>query len=109
MAAEKYGPLKGHILRRAPMRLALHGPLRDRLVEMVVEEWPTGCEPGRLEEVLRARVSVRLRQKYGSVMAIILLSALANLVIRLIVEWWFSADVHRVMIADWAAHARRVA
>ena len=107
MASEKYGPVKAYVLRRGPMRLALHGPLRDRLVEMAVEEWPVGCDPDRIEEVLRARMGMRLREQYGSVVAIILLSALANIVVRLVLEWWFSRESHQVLMYGWARQAQR--
>lgn len=101
MAATKFGPLKAFVLRRAPMRLALHGSLRDRLVEQVVENWPVGCPPDRLEEVIRARMTVRLREQYGSVVAVFILSALANVIIRLILDWWFSAPENRTLMAEW--------
>lgn len=102
MAATKFGPLKAFVLRRAPMRLALHGSLRDSLVEQIVEEWPVGCQPDRIEEVVRARMSVRLRERYGSVVAVFILSALANVLIRIILEWWFSAPENRTLMAEWA-------
>ena len=109
MGTEKYAPLKAYVLRRGSMRLALHGPLRDRLVEQVVEEWPVGCPPDRIEEVLRARMSVRLRGQHGSVIAVVLLSTLANLIIRLVVEWWFSRESHQVLLYGWARQAQRPA
>jgi len=102
MAAEKYAPLKAYVLRKGPMRLALHGTLRDALIEQIVEEWPSGCLPDRLEEVLRARIAVRLRSKYGSVLAVFLLSALANVLIRLVIEWWFSKDANRALMSGWS-------
>jgi hypothetical protein len=88
------------------MRLALHGPLRDRLVEQIVEEWPVGCQVDRIEEVLQARMSVRLRERYGSVVAVFLLSALANLIIRLVIDWWLENEAHRVLMAGWSQEAR---
>ncbi len=106
MAAAKYGPLKAFILRRGSMRLALHGPLRDRLVEQIVEEWPVGCQVDRIEEVLQARMSVRLRERYGSVVAVFLLSALANLIIRLVIDWWLENEAHRVLMAGWSQEAK---
>lgn len=101
MAAEKLGPLKSYVLRRAPVRLSMHGRLRDSLVEMVVEEWPVGCRPDRIEEVLKARVAVRLRERYGSVIAIFIVSALANVIVKLIIEWWFSRAENRTLMAEW--------
>ena len=101
MAAEKLSTLKAYVLRRAPVRLSMHGRLRDSLVEMVVEEWPVGCQPDRIEEVIKARVAVRLREQYGSVIAIFVISALANVIIKIIVEWWFSRAENRTLMAEW--------
>lgn len=101
MAAKKFAPLKAFVLRRSPMRLAMHGNLRDRIIEHVVEDWPIGCPQDRLEEVIRARMSVRLRERYGSVIAMFILSALANVVIRLILDWWFSSPQNRTLMAEW--------
>lgn len=103
MAATKFAPLKAWILRRAPMRVSLHGALRDRLVEQIVEDWPTGCPPDRIEEVAQARMQVRLRDRYGSVIAVFVISALANILIRLVVEWWFSHQANRVLMAEWSS------
>jgi len=101
-----YRPLKDFVSRRGGLRLAMHGGLRDRIVEMVVREWPDGCPPDRLEEVVRSRVSVRLKQQYGSVIAIFLLSALAQVVIKLIIEWWFDRESHRVLMYGWSRAAQ---
>lgn len=106
MAAEKYAPLKGYVLRRGAMRLALHGRLRDRLIDYIVEDWPANCPTDRIEEILAARISIRLREQYGSVIAVVLLSALANLVIRLVVEWWFEKESHRVLMNGWSEQCR---
>jgi hypothetical protein len=105
-ATPRYGPLKSFVLRKGSMRLALHGFLRDRLIEQIVQDWPVGCPPNRLEEVVRARMTVRLREKYGSVLAVFLLSTIANLVIRLVIEWWFASEANRVVMAGWASEAR---
>lgn len=103
MAAQKLGPLKAFVLRRAPMRLALHGSLRDQLVEQIVDDWPVGCPPDRMEEVIRAKMSIRLRERYGSVVAFFILSAIANIVIRLILDWWLSAPENRTLMAEWSS------
>ena len=101
-----YRPLKAYIAKRGGMRLAMHGPLRDRIVEMIVEEWPAGCPADRLEEVVKARVSVRLRKKYGSVVAMFLLSMLAQAIIKLVIEWWFARESHRVLLVGWSSAAQ---
>jgi hypothetical protein len=101
-----YRPLKSFVAARGGMRLAMHGGLRDKIVEAIVEEWPEGCPADRLEEVVRARVSVRLRKRYGSVIAVFLLSMLAQAVIKLVIEWWFSRESHRVLMVGWSRAAQ---
>jgi hypothetical protein len=51
-------------------------------------------------------MAVRLRERYGSVVAVFLLSALANLIIRLVIDWWLENEAHRVMLAGWAQEAK---
>lgn len=100
-----YASLKRHVERAGGIRLSMHGRARDRLVEMAVEEWPVGCEPVHLEEVLAARLRRRVRQEYGSVVAMILIGVVVNLVVKLIVEWWFQKTSHRVLMEGWNAVA----
>ena len=100
-----YRPLKEYVARRGGTRLALHGDLRDRLVEWAVEEFPTDCPPDKAEEVLRARLKVRIRKQYGSVMAMILIGVLVNVITRLILEWWFEKKSHRVLMEGWKLNA----
>ncbi len=101
-----YQPLKSRVRQRGGMRLAMHGALRDQLVEAAIEEWPAGCEAGRIEEVLRARLMIRARKKYGSVIAIILLSAFINALVRIIIDWWMERDSHRVLMTGWNRRAK---
>ena len=101
-----YRPLKAFVAKRGGVRLAMHGGLRDRIVETIVEEWPSGCPADRLEEVVKARVSVRLRQRYGSVVAMFLLSMLVNAVVKIIIEWWFARESHRVLMVGWSSAAQ---
>jgi hypothetical protein len=100
-----YRPLKEYVARRGGTRLALHGNLRDRLVEWAVEEFPTDCPADKAEEVLRARLRVRVRKQYGSVMAMILIGVLVNVITRLILEWWFEKRSHRVLMEGWHLNA----
>jgi hypothetical protein len=106
MAEAKYAPLKAFILRRGPMRLTLHATLRDRLVDQIVEDWPIGCPPDRLEEVILARLSVRLRERHGSIVALFLIGLLAQVIVRLILEWWFEKNSHRILLTGWAHNAQ---
>jgi hypothetical protein len=101
-----YRPLKSYVAANGGLRLAMRASLRDRLVEQIVEDWPTDCPPDRLEEVVRARVSVRLRQQYGGVVAMFLLSMIAQVVIKLVIEWWFSRQSHRVLMHGWSSAAQ---
>lgn len=101
-----YRPLKSFVATRGGLRLAMRASLRDRIVEQIVEGWPVDCAPDRLEEVVRAKVSVRLRQQYGSVVAMFLLSILAQVIIKLVIEWWFSRQSHRVLMVGWASAAQ---
>lgn len=105
--ASSYSPLKSFVARRAGMRLAMHGRLRDRLTEIIVEEWPVGCKPEHLEEVLRAKVSRRVRERYGSVLAMFLISVLVNSLVKIVIEWWFAREAHRVLLIGWAQNAAK--
>ena len=100
-----YRPLKEFVARRGGTRLALHGGLRDKLVEWAVEEFPIDCPPDRAEEVLKARLNVRIRRNYGSVMAMILIGVLVNVITRLVLEWWFERRSHRVLMEGWHRNA----
>ena len=105
MADAQYRALKSFVARKAGMRLAMHARLRDRLTEIIVEEWPVGCPPEHLEEVIRAKVALRVREKYGSVLAMFLISVLVNALVKIVVEWWFARDSHRVLMVGWAQNA----
>lgn len=102
-----YRPLKAFVAARSSTRLRLHAPLRDKLVEAIVEEWPVGCPPERIEEVVSARMRIRLREQYGSVVAMFLLSILVNALVKLIIEWWFDRESHRVLMVGWANQASK--
>lgn len=101
-----YRPLKSFVAAKGGARLRLHAPLRDRLVDWIVEEWPIGCPPDRIEEVVVARMKVRLREQYGSVIATFLVTVLVNAIVRLVIEWWFNRESHRVLMRGWASEAR---
>lgn len=102
----RYRPLKDYVSRKGGLRLALHGGTRDRLVEMAVEEFPRDCRADKLEEVLRARMAIRIRRQYGSVVATFLISVLVNIIARAVIDWWFSRMSHRVLMEGWVAQAR---
>lgn len=101
-----YRPLKAFVAARGGSRMRMHGPLRDRLVEMAVEEFPTDASAEHVEEVLNARMRVRVRQQYGSVIAVFLISVLVNQLVRLIIEWWLARNSHRVLMHGWSLGAK---
>ena len=102
----RYRPLVDYVARKGGLRLAMHGGLRDQIVEAIVEDWPSDCPIERVEEVVRARMAVRLRKRYGSVLATLLLSAFANMIIRLVLDWWFERRSHRVLMDGWRLNAQ---
>lgn len=104
-----YEPLKKRVIRAGGLRLAMHPQLRDQMTEAAVLDWPTGCDEDKIEDVLRARLTIRARQKYGSVLAVILLSAFINAIVRIVIEWWRERDSHRVLMSGWSKRAKEAA
>lgn len=102
---DRYRPLKDYVAREGGIRLAMHGSLRDQLVEMAVEEFPADAPPDKVEEVLAARLRLRVKEKYGSVILAILIQVAVNLVVKLVVEWWRKRHPHKVLMEGWRAQA----
>jgi hypothetical protein len=100
-----YKPLKSYVSKRGGIGMAAHSRLRDRLVDMAVEEWPADCEPNMIHDVLKARMRIRVRKEYGSVLAMFIIGVLVNAIAKIVVEWWFSRDSHRVLMAGWNQQA----
>lgn len=100
-----YRPLKNYVARRGGLRLAMHARLRDSLVDAAVEEFPATASPLYVQDVLQARLRIRVRKKYGSVLAMLLLSAFVNVVVRLVIEWWLDRNSHRVLMEGWHRNA----
>jgi hypothetical protein len=100
-----YAALKSFVARRGGHRLAMHRSARDRLVEIAVEEFPVGADPSRIEEVLRAKVRIRVREQYGAILASIIIGVMVNLIVRLVIEWWFENRSHQVLMEGWRALA----
>ena len=107
MADSQYRSLKSYVAKRGGFRLGMHGTMRDRLVETIVEEWPETCHPDRIEEVVRARVGLTIRKRYGSILAMFLIGVLVNAIVRLVLEWWLARDAHRVLMAGWSRNAQQ--
>lgn len=107
MLDASYRPLKDYVARRGGVRLAMHGRLRDQLVEAAVTDWPIGCDSDKVDDVVMARLRTKVRSQYGSVMAMLLISVVANIVGRLVLEWWRKRHSHRVLLEGWATQAQR--
>ena len=103
---EKYKVLKDYVCRQGGIRVLMHGPLRDQLIEWAVEDFPADADPERMAEVLSARLRIRAREKYGSVIAAILISVLAELIVKAIIAWWQKRQAHRVLLIGWQEQAR---
>lgn len=106
MPEARYQPLRQWVIRSGGVRLALHPALRDQLVDWAVEEFPADAPPERIEEVLSARLRLRARDKYGSVIAAILISVLAQLIVKAIVAWWKKNHSHKVLMYGWQEQSR---
>lgn len=73
------------VVRGSGIRLAGQRRFARRCCEWVAAEWP-GPDEEMVAEIIRRRA----REEYGSVVAAIFVSVLANLIARLIVQWWKS-------------------
>jgi hypothetical protein len=96
-------PLKSWVSKRGGIRLASHSKLRDQLVDWAIESWPAGDD--RLEETLKARLAIRTKEKYGSVLAAFLIPVFVNVIVHLIVKWWESRRENRLLMEQWVAEA----
>jgi hypothetical protein len=92
---DTYEPLKKFVSRAGGIRLSTHPALRDQLVEWAVEEFPADAPPERMEEVLSARIRLR-----------ILISVLAQLIVKAVIAWWQKRNAHRVLLVGWQEQAR---
>jgi len=106
---QDYSALKGVVAQRGGARLAIHGGLRDQIVDMIVLEWPDGCDDDKISEVLRARCGIRLKKKYGSVIAMFLIGVLANFIIAIVIEWWRNRRSNKVLMTGWSVRAKAAA
>lgn len=106
MSDADYQTLKKYVARSGGMRLAMHGQLRDQLVEMAVEDFPFDAPDDKRVEVLAARLRLRARERYGSVVIMLLVSVLANIIARLVIEWWKKHHSHKVLLYGWSKNAK---
>ena len=105
-ARERYTPLRNFVKRNGGIRVAAHGALRDQLIDWAVEEFPSDAPPDRMEEVLAARLRVRGREKYGSIILSILLGVMVQIIVHYIVEWWKRHHSHQVLMEGWQRAAK---
>ena len=103
---QAYRPLREFVSREGGIRVSMHGPLRDQLVDWCVEDFPVDAPPDRMEQVLLARIRIRARERYSSVIAALLISVLAQLIVRLVVEWWKRHHSHKVLMYGWQRAAQ---
>ena len=102
-----YRPLKAFVAHRGGVRIRLHGELSDKIVEAIVVDWPVSCQPDRLEEVVLARLKVRLRRNRSRIAAAFLMAAVGSQIARLAVDWYFERQSHRVLMVGWATQAQK--
>jgi hypothetical protein len=101
-----YRPLRAYIAKNADPRLSWHARVRDCVIEGIVASWPISCPPQQIEDVLTARLRVRLRKTHGGVGSAFVMSVAGTPCIRLAIEWWFSKEAHRVLMDGWAKKAQ---
>ena len=53
------------------------------------------------------RVAGKPAAAADGVVAMLLLSAFINVIVKLVMEWWFERDSHRVLMRGWAMKAQR--
>lgn len=108
MLDSDYRPLKAYVARRGGYRLACRSRLRDQIVDQIVSDWPVDCPVEAIDNVVRAKAAIRVKNKYGTgIVATLLLSAFINVIVRLVMEWWFDRDSHRVLMRGWAMKAQQ--
>lgn len=106
-ANQNYTPLKQFVAQKGGLRLSVQHRLRDRLVDWAVEDFPLDADDEHGEQVLAARLRLRVRQQYGgSLVAMALVSIIANLIARLVWEWWKKRHSHRVLLHGWSQRAK---
>ena len=103
-----YSPLRRYVSEVGGMKANLHPRLRDQLVDWAVEEFPIHASDDRGAQVLAARLRIRLRKhgQYESLLAVALVSILANLIAKLVWEWWNKRQSHRVLMVGWQRAAQ---
>lgn len=97
-----YTPLKSFVRRHGGFRVSMHGALTDSLIDAIVEDWPSGCSMENLEEVVAARVGLRLRGRYSPLAARVVAVVVVVPLVRLVCDWYCNAPGHRVLMDGWS-------
>lgn len=103
----KYRPLKDFVAKHGGLRLSMHPRLREQLVDMAVEEFPFDASDAAAVEVLTARLTVRARKQYGSILVLVFITAAGAIVAKLIWEWLRKRHAHRVLLMGWQEAAKK--
>ncbi len=95
--ADSFANLEREFYAGLPKRKYLAGRRRCReLAEMVVQEF----QPGDSFEMIRESVREKAKERYGSVMLLILAPLIGELV-RMFVQWWISKHWHQELAIRW--------
>lgn len=101
----KYAELHEYIIVNGDIRLSVNRPLRDKIINMVVEEWPVGCREDELAQVLMDRIAGRLAGQYASVILTFILYILVSQVVQLAIEWFLERLANRELMMQYHAQA----
>jgi len=101
---QDYAPLKRFVRERGGFRLAARARFRDQCVDWAVADWPGDVDG--LEGRLRERLVARTEERYGSILATLLIGIAVNLICHLIVEWWRQRQLNRTLMATWCYAAK---
>ena len=100
-----YAALKRHVERAGGIRLAMHGGLRDQMVDLAVFWFPVDCDPAWMEEVLEARLALAVRARRPGWSGILLVALIARPVCRIVTEWYLEKSSHQTLMRGWNAQA----
>lgn len=104
--ARVYEPLKAAVEQAGGIRLAMHGGLRDQVVDMAVLHWPRRCEDERLEEVLAARVAIAIRAMRPGWQGVLVTALVGVPVCRMVVDWTRAKRSNERMMQEWNLDAQ---
>jgi hypothetical protein len=99
--AERYGSLKDYVSTRAGARGRANGRLRDRLVEIAVEEFPVDATDDEQLPALRGRMKARVKQEYGFILSSIIIGVLIQFLAQLVIDWWRERRKNKTLMVAW--------